>query len=957
MTGEVLSHYRLEEKLGEGGMGVLYRATDTRLGRTVAIKLLRPETVGDPVRKRRFMQEARASSALNHPNIVTIYDIDNDRGLDFIVMEYVDGESLDVSIEGKSLPLEQALRYAVEIVSALTAAHAAGIVHRDIKPANLMVGRSGHIKVLDFGLAKLIDPSSDAHEAPTRSVGVQTEHGVVMGTAAYMSPEQAEGKPVDARSDIFSLGTVFYQMLSGLRPFRGDSQTAILSAILRDTPAALSTIRPDVPADLENMVHRCFEKDPAARYPSTGDLLKDVLDCQARLSRGNVGELLRRPRMVAVGLLVAVAACSAVAWVAVRSSRIQWARETALPEIARLTERGEIYAAYELARRAERYVAGEPALEKLLDDLTMSVTIETTPQDAEVYTKSFKASAWEYLGRSPIENRRLAFGILMYRAVKEGFETAEGTFSPYGVIHLTLERPGDRPEGMVRVPGDGEQRRGHPAVSFGEYWLDRYEVTNREFKSFVESGGYRQPEHWKHPLVKEGNEISREEAMVVLRDRTGRPGPASWELGTYPDGRADFPVNGVSWYEAAAYCEFAGKSLPTIHHWYQAAGVSPFADMVWFSNFSGKDLAPVGSYSSVGPYGTYDMAGNVKEWCWNPVQDQRCTLGGGWNEPIYMFGADDAAPPFSRFEAYGFRCARYPEALDPQLVAPLADTRRRDFNQETPVGDDVFEFYRSVYSYDRTELKAVVESVEEAEHWRKEKITFDAAYGGERVIAQLFLPKNAAPPFQTVIFFPGSGAQMMDSSEQLEIPFFFDFIPRTGRALLYPVYKSTYERRIKPDPPYRSNAWRDVMIQCAKDMSRSIDYLETRQDIDSHKLAYYGLSWGAGDAIVAVALENRRLKTSILLAGGLDPGWLPPEIDPFNFAPRITMPVLMLNGRHDFVLPLESTQKPMFRFLGTPPEHKRHVLFDSGHVPPTEVVIKEVLDWLDRYLGPVVTRS
>jgi len=469
-----------------------------------------------------------------------------------------------------------------------------------------MVGRSGHIEVLDFGLAKLTDPSSDAHEAPTRSVGVQTEHGVVIGTAAYMSPEQAEGKPVDARSDIFSLGTVFYQALCGMRPFRGDSHTAILSAILRDTPAAPSTLRPDVPADLEGIVHRCLEKDPAARYSSTGELLKDVLDCQARLSRGSLRALLRRPRMVAVGLLVAVAACSAVAWVAVRSSSIKWARETALPEIARLTERGELYAAYELARRAERYVAGEPAFEKLFDDLTMSASIETTPRDAEIYMKSFKAVAWEYLGRSPIENKRLPFGILMYRAVKEGFETAEGTFSPYGVIHFMLDCPGDRPRGMVRVPGGGEQRGDGPAVSFGEYWLDRYEVSNREFKSFVESGGYRQPKYWRHPFVKEGDESSWEEAMVELRDRTGRPGPASWELGTYPEGRADFPVNGVSWYEAAAYCEFAGKSLPTIHHWYQAAGVSPFADMVWSSNFSGKDLATVGSYSSVGPYGTYD---------------------------------------------------------------------------------------------------------------------------------------------------------------------------------------------------------------------------------------------------------------------------------------------------------------------------------------------------------------
>lgn len=235
-------------------MGAIYRALDTRLERTVALKVLRPETLDDPDRKRRFAREARAASALNHPNIVTIYDIDSDGGVDFIAMEHVEGESLQRRIAEPRVPLDEVLRYARGIAEALAAAHAAGIVHRDVKPANVMVTRSGQVKVLDFGLAKVAGPSAPDGETSTRSLSLQTQEGVVLGTVAYMSPEQAEGRAVDARSDVFSFGVLLFEMLCGRRPFQGSSVATLISAILRDPPPAARRLRPDAPPDLERVV-------------------------------------------------------------------------------------------------------------------------------------------------------------------------------------------------------------------------------------------------------------------------------------------------------------------------------------------------------------------------------------------------------------------------------------------------------------------------------------------------------------------------------------------------------------------------------------------------------------------------------------------------------------------------------------------------------------------------------
>ena len=243
MVGETLSHYQIQETIGQGGMGVVYKALDTRLQRAVALKVLRTEAVNDPERIRRFVQEARAASALHHPNIVTVYDVDTARGIDFIAMEYVAGKPLDEILASGRLPLADTLRYAIQTADALATAHASGIVHRDLKPGNIMVDPRGGIKLLDFGLAKLVDPPvTDQTATVTR--GPHTQEGTIVGTVAYMSPEQAEGKRVDARSDIFSFGAVLYEMTTGQRAFTGDSPISTLAAILHHEPPPATELAP-----------------------------------------------------------------------------------------------------------------------------------------------------------------------------------------------------------------------------------------------------------------------------------------------------------------------------------------------------------------------------------------------------------------------------------------------------------------------------------------------------------------------------------------------------------------------------------------------------------------------------------------------------------------------------------------------------------------------------------------
>jgi eukaryotic-like serine/threonine-protein kinase len=299
-----VSHYRILEKLGEGGMGEVYLAEDTRLGRRVALKVLPRELADDPARKARLVHEARAASALNHPSIVTLHDIGSEGGIDFLVMEYVAGKPLAELIPQHGMPVKEALRCAVQIADALAGAHAAGIVHRDLKPGNMMVTTEGLVKVLDFGLAKFAE--TPAAETPTRL----TTEGEVLGTAGYMSPEQAEGKPVDARSDIFSFGTLLYEMVSGRRPFERNSNLSTLAAILNEEPKPVREVAAHVPPELEQIIARCLRKDPARRFQHIDDVRVALEDLQQETPK----RMPRWRRWAWLSVAIAVVLALALVW-------------------------------------------------------------------------------------------------------------------------------------------------------------------------------------------------------------------------------------------------------------------------------------------------------------------------------------------------------------------------------------------------------------------------------------------------------------------------------------------------------------------------------------------------------------------------------------------------------------------------------------------------------------------
>jgi Tol biopolymer transport system component len=288
MIGQTVSHYRILRSLGAGGMGEVYLAEDTKLGRQVALKVLASETASDPDRRARFEREARAIAALNHPGIVTIHSVEEHQGLVFITMELVEGQTLAQHIPAAGMPLAELLKIAIPLADAVGTAHQRGIMHRDLKPANVMIGHDGRVKVLDFGLAKQQEEATVQDET-VQATAHATAEGKILGTVAYMSPEQAQGKPVDHRSDIFSLGVVLFEMATGQRPFKGDSSVSVLSSVLRDTPPLVSDLKPELPRELGRIVRHCLVKDPEERYQTAKDLRNDLKALKEDTDSGELG--------------------------------------------------------------------------------------------------------------------------------------------------------------------------------------------------------------------------------------------------------------------------------------------------------------------------------------------------------------------------------------------------------------------------------------------------------------------------------------------------------------------------------------------------------------------------------------------------------------------------------------------------------------------------------------------
>jgi dienelactone hydrolase len=973
----LLLHYRLIEHLGEGGMGVVWKAVDTSLDREVAIKIVPEAFAADAGRLARFEREAKLLASLNHPNVAAVYGLHEAGGVRFLAMELVRGETLTQHLSPGLAP-NKLIDLATQIADGLAAAHRQHVIHRDLKPDNIMIDADGRPKILDFGLAK-VSSFSAADDATAVHETAMTQEGMLVGTIAYMSPEQAEGKPVDARSDVFSLGIVLYEMATGRRPFGGANSISILTSILRDTPPPVTTIAPAAPPPLDRIIRRCLEKNPEKRYSDASALRDDLRALSADMASHpgwRTATASSKRRYALAGIAAAIVIAVALGGVSLyrRMSQQRWVRDQAVPQLQQMVDRiqaleegRESWDAWMAARRIESIAPDDPILKQLRPKFTRPLTITSTPPGAEVYARYYDdVNAQPVLiGRTPLRKVPFPRGFTRIRLQVAGKEPIDDVLWNFPLIGTAFDyrfhAAGEIPAEMSFVPGAAfplfmpglDHLQAEPTTDF---LMDRHEVSNREYKKFVDAGGYADPKYWREPFLDKDRTLTFSEAVARFTDRTGRPGPSTWEVGSYAEGQGDYPVSGVSWYEAAAYARWAGKSLPTIFHWNRVAFTVASSRIIPMSNLAGKAPQSVGATKSMNRFGVSDLAGNVREWTWNATNKgaARYILGGGWNDPDYAFADAYAQPPFDRTQTNGFRCIRY-IAKEPNLTAleRAVDQPARNFFAEKPVSDETFAQYLRQFAYDKSPLDARIEEDKLLPEGRRQKITFNAAYGHERMTAFLFLPRAGKPPYQVAVVFPGSGVISQRSSDAIDMSR-FDFLVRSGRALLYPIYKGTFERGgdLHSDYPDETAAYKDYVIMWAKDLGRSIDYVETRRDLDAGRIAYCGFSWGAANGPVMTAVE-KRIKANVLYVAGMYMQRSLPEVDGVNYVGRVKQPTLVLNGELDFYFPVETSQRPLFELLGTAPADKKRLVYPGGHSVPRTEMIRESLAWLDRYLGPV----
>jgi serine/threonine protein kinase len=980
MDGQTLSHYQIVEELGRGGMGVVYKAVDTKLDRTVAIKVLPPDMTRDPIAKSRFIHEAKAASALDHANICTVHAIEEtDEGQLFIVMAYYEGSSLADHIADADLDLEQVLNLSIQACRGLDRAHRSDIIHRDIKPANLMITTEGEIKIVDFGLAKVSNQTQ------------VTQEGSTIGTAAYMSPEQARGETVDARTDQWSIGAVLYEMLSGKRAFRGEYSQAIIYSLLNEDPESLLSVNPNVPDPLVAVVDRMLQKDPNDRYPSLAEVLDElqhVLDRERGL-QPSVGDarrilrMLRSPRTVLIGAVVLAGVILLTARTFINAREEHYARSVLIPQIHSMmeTEWSDYLNVNDVLAEALEILPDDPYLLETQNIATRESTVRSTPDGADVYVKPYSRpeAEWQYLGQTPIETVRLPISVFRWKFEKESFNTVEAAATSWGLdvtgdelitgtdMHRTLDPIGTTPEGMVRVPGV-ERPDG---IRIDDFFIDRLEVTNADYQEFIQAGGYRNRDLWTYPFTLGGDTLSWEDAMSQFTDQTGRPGPATWQGGIFPDGEENYPVSGVSWYEASAFAEWSGKKLPTAAHWGRARGeyteliqwpqLGGFATFAPFSNFGSDGPVAAGSLPGYTVFGAYDMAGNVREWNLNPTPVGRMIRGGAWSDNTYSFTEPAQAPEFNRSPKNGFRLAAYAdnEAIAAENLERSLIVTPPDFTSIEPVDDKTFEEFRRQFDYSPYDLEVELESNKVGDGWRLERYSYANPYNDQRIVGNLFLPTNFAPPYQVVVYVPGSASFFQTSSvdidEYYEYPVFLEWMVKNGRAVLYPTYEATFERNDMSFLPLllgnKSYAYTTHVRHVTMDFMASVDYLQTREDIDMDKVAYLGMSWGGKFGGIIPAIE-RRIKTIVLIPPViLDVGL--PEVSHVNYVGRITQPLLALAGEYDTLQNPDVHIKPAFELIGTPDADKKLVFFKTDHIPPMNDMIREVLAWLDMHLGPV----
>lgn len=662
-------------------------------------------------------------------------------------------------------------------------------------------------------------------------------------------------------------------------------------------------------------------------------------------------------------------------WYQQKQDEQRWFEHEALPAVDAHIQRDEYAKAYALLQEAERRVGTGSVSAETWNQVAVTVNVDSSPSAANVSYRLYEAAdgQWTSLGRTPIDGIKLPRGWLVLRFEKEHYATETSVAVVDDAFLSESDHSVDLPAAelvlrelvppdMITVPATDEGPTPFWFPNFkvapvSSFLLDRTETTNAQFQEFVDARGYADPEYWEGIEFVAGQAISWADAVARFTDTTGRPGPAHWELGKYLPGTADHPVHGISWFEATAYANFRGKSLPTWHHWVTAAVAfdgPPIAPLlIQHGNFAGSP-ADVATTPGLSPSGAYDMAGNVAEWVSNGIGADRIALGGSAADAPYTFTKTVGVSPWDRQALIGIRCARL-DSPDAALFADLEPVELPPPAQ--PMSDEAFKVLTMMFEHIPFEVAPRVESETRTANARVRKVSLNAGVADERFNVFVFLPLDEAPPYQAVLFMSGdhnfSARRPLQPKREWEAHKVFDLLVRSGRAVVWPVWYGSFENSgpslmslASLPADQRAPTTRDIFMRWRKEFYATVAYLDSTGEFEQG-LGWLGLSLGA---IVTHNLlsSTERLDAIVLLSGGnrLD------NPATAKYVETLTTPTLLLNGRYDRIVSPALSQR-VYDALGTPEADKRLVFYDTGHWPlPRNHIAREMTEWLDRYLGP-----